>query len=122
MNSSITDANVARPEARRWIALVVLLAGTLLPPLDFFIVNVALPAIREDLRAAPGVSQLVVSVYATAYAVTLVLGGRLGDIWVASARSWRAWPALAWPPRCAALRPRPRCWWRAGCCKASRPR
>jgi len=81
MNSSITDANVARPEARRWIALVVLLTGTLLPPLDFFIVNVALPAIREDLHAAPGVSQLVVSVYATAYAVTLVLGGRLGDIW-----------------------------------------
>lgn len=80
MNSSITDANVARPEARRWIALVVLLTGTLLPPLDFFIVNVALPAIREDLQAAPGVSQLVVSVYATAYAVTLVLGGRLGDI------------------------------------------
>jgi MFS family permease len=80
MNASIADPSVNTPDARRWIALVVLLTGTLLPPLDFFIVNVALPAIREDLHAPPGVSQLVVSVYATAYAVTLVLGGRLGDI------------------------------------------
>ncbi|WP_196769963.1 MFS transporter [Stenotrophomonas maltophilia] len=61
--------------------MAVLLTGTLLPPLDFFIVNVALPAIRVDLHAPPDVSQLVISVYATAYAVTLILGGRLGDIY-----------------------------------------
>ena len=80
MNSSIAIPDAKHPDSRRWVALVVLLTGTLLPPLDFFIVNVALPAIREDLRAPSDVSQLVVSVYATAYAVTLVLGGRLGDI------------------------------------------
>lgn len=68
-------------DPRRWMALAVLLTGTLLPPLDFFIVNVALPAIRTDLHASPGDSQLVVSVYAAAYAVTLILGGRLGDIY-----------------------------------------
>jgi MFS family permease len=68
-------------DPRRWLALAVLLTGTLLPPLDFFIVNVALPAIRTDLHASPGDSQLVVSVYAAAYAVTLILGGRLGDIY-----------------------------------------
>ncbi len=79
-NASVVSPEVESPDSRRWMALVVLLTGTLLPPLDFFIVNVALPAIREDLRASPGVSQLVVSVYATAYAVTLVLGGRLGDL------------------------------------------
>lgn len=71
----------AAPDARRWLALVVLLTGTLLPPLDFFIVNVALPAIRTDLRASSDVAQLVVSVYAAAYAVTLILGGRLGDLY-----------------------------------------
>lgn len=69
------------PDAQRWLALAVLLTGTLLPPLDFFIVNVALPAIRSDLRASPDIAQLVVSVYATAYAVTLILGGRLGDLY-----------------------------------------
>ena len=53
----------------------------MLPPLDFFIVNVTLPAIRTDLRASSDVSQLVISVYAAAYAVTLILGGRLGDLY-----------------------------------------
>lgn len=80
MNASLAGSDPRSPDARRWLALAVLLMGTLLPPLDFFIVNVALPAIRQDLHASPDVSQLVVSVYATAYAVTLVLGGRLGDI------------------------------------------
>jgi len=45
-------------ETQRWLALAVLLTGTLLPPLDFFIVNVALPAIRSDLRAPTDVAQL----------------------------------------------------------------
>ncbi len=88
MSSSIRSAAVstAIPEhstrdTHRWLALAVLLTGTLLPPLDFFIVNVALPAIRTDLKASSDVAQLVVSVYATAYAVTLILGGRLGDLY-----------------------------------------
>ncbi|NKF24251.1 MFS transporter [Solimonas marina] len=68
-------------DSRRWLALIVLLTGTLLPPLDFFIVNVALPAVREGLHASADVSQLVISVYAAAYAVTLILGGRLGDLY-----------------------------------------
>lgn len=68
-------------DSRRWMALAVLLTGTLLPPLDFFIVNVALPSIRADMRASSAVAQLVVSVYAAAYAVTLILGGRLGDLY-----------------------------------------
>ncbi|OZI61187.1 MFS transporter [Bordetella genomosp. 11] len=71
----------AAADSRRWLALVVLLTGTLLPPLDFFIVNVALPAIRTGLQASSDVSQLVISVYAAAYAVTLILGGRLGDLY-----------------------------------------
>lgn len=66
--------------AGRWFALAVLLTGTLLPPLDFFIVNVALPVIQADLRASSSAAQLVISVYAAAYAVTLILGGRLGDL------------------------------------------
>ncbi len=70
-----------RPDARRWLALAVLLTGALLPPLDFFIVNVALPAMRTDLAADAAMAQLVISVYAVAYAVTLILGGRLGDLY-----------------------------------------
>jgi MFS family permease len=76
MNTSLP---MTQPDSRRWFALCVLLIGTLLPPLDFFIVNVALPVIRSDFNTSSDLAQLVVSVYATAYAVTLILGGRLGD-------------------------------------------
>src|SRR5690606_12236615 len=47
---------------------------------DFFIVNVALPAIREDFQASSSMMQLVISSYATTYAVMLITGGRLGDL------------------------------------------
>ena len=46
---------------------------------DFFIVNVALPTIDKDLHASSGMLQLVVAGYTVAYAVLLVIGGRLGD-------------------------------------------
>ena len=49
----------AHRDPRRWTALVVLLAGAFLPPLDFFIVNVALPSIRGDLHASAAVMQLI---------------------------------------------------------------
>jgi len=64
----------------RWLAFAVLLAGAFLPPLDFFIVNVALPSIRSGLGASPAQVQLVISAYAATYAVFLITGGRLGDL------------------------------------------
>jgi MFS family permease len=64
----------------RKIALLVLLTGAFLPPLDYFIVNLALPAIRTGLNATTAQIQLIVSAYASAYAVFLITGGRLGDI------------------------------------------
>ncbi|MFP3756280.1 MFS transporter [Cupriavidus sp. SIMBA_020] len=81
MTTFTQASGTSAPDSRRWLALVVLLTGTLFPPLDFFIVNVALPAMRAGLEASSDVSQLVISVYAAAYAVTLILGGRLGDLY-----------------------------------------
>lgn len=60
---------------------VILLVGAFLPPLDFFIVNVALPSIRGELGASSSAEQLVISSYAALYAVTLITGGRLGDLY-----------------------------------------
>ncbi|MFP5077907.1 MFS transporter [Rhizobium sp. YIM 134829] len=71
----------SEPDPRRWTALVILLAGAFLPPLDFFIVNVALPSIREDFHASASTMQLIISGYATTYAVMLITGGRLGDLY-----------------------------------------
>ncbi|MFD9126092.1 MFS transporter [Kitasatospora sp. NPDC059571] len=59
--------------------LVTVLLGAFLPMLDFFIVNVALPTIDRDLAAGPAVLELVAAGYGIAFAVLLVLGGRLGD-------------------------------------------
>jgi MFS family permease len=61
------------------LGVLVLLAGPFLAGLDFFIVNVALPSIQRTLAATAGELELVVAGYGTAYAVLLVLGGRLGD-------------------------------------------
>jgi MFS family permease len=68
-------------QATRWLALTVLLAGGFLPPVDFFIVNVTLPSIHVSLGASPAELQLVISVYAAGYAVFLITGGRLGDLY-----------------------------------------
>ncbi|WP_334042039.1 MFS transporter [Burkholderia ambifaria] len=71
----------APPRSHHGWALVVLLVGAILPPLDYFIVNLALPAIRDGIGARPAELQLVVSAYACANAVVQITGGRLGDLY-----------------------------------------
>ncbi|KAA0920552.1 MFS transporter [Streptomyces apricus] len=61
--------------------MVTLLAGTLLPPLDFFIVNLAIPSIQDDLGGGDTLGRQIVASYAATYAVMLTLGGRLGDLY-----------------------------------------
>ncbi|MGY3336226.1 MFS family permease [Streptomyces filamentosus] len=60
--------------------LFTLLLGAALPLVDFFVVNVALPSVGRDLGAGESLLELVVAGYGLAYAVLLVLGGRLGDL------------------------------------------
>lgn len=74
-------AAAASPRNHHGWALVVLLIGAILPPLDYFIVNLALPAIRDGIDARPAELQLVVSAYACANAVVQITGGRLGDLY-----------------------------------------
>jgi EmrB/QacA subfamily drug resistance transporter len=62
------------------LALLVMLSGTFMVVLDFFIVNVALPALQHDLHATAGTVQMVVAGYGLANAAGLVTGGRLGDL------------------------------------------
>ncbi|MGW6574139.1 MFS transporter [Streptomyces sp. NPDC054945] len=61
------------------LGLFTVLLGAALPLIDFFIVNVALPSVEHDLAAGPALLELVVGGYGVAYAVLLVLGGRVGD-------------------------------------------
>ncbi|WP_371785114.1 MFS transporter [Streptosporangium subroseum] len=61
--------------------LIVLLAGIFITTLDFFIVNVAIPALQHDLHASPSAIQLIVAGFGIALAAGLVTGGRLGDLY-----------------------------------------
>ncbi|MBV9111005.1 MAG: MFS transporter [Gemmatimonadetes bacterium] len=61
------------------IALVVVLTGYALSRVDASIVNVTLTSISDDLHGGPAALELVVSGYGLAYALGLVMGGRLGD-------------------------------------------
>jgi MFS family permease len=78
--ASPTQDHRLSPTARS-IAFIVLLLGGFLPPVDFFIVNVSLPSIHASLGATPAEVQLVMSGYAAGYAVLLITGGRLGDLY-----------------------------------------
>jgi EmrB/QacA subfamily drug resistance transporter len=78
-----TAPPVTRPApaaTRSWAALPVVLAGTFMVVLDFFIVNVALPSMQADLHASSGAIEWVVAGYALTSAVFLITGARLGDL------------------------------------------
>jgi EmrB/QacA subfamily drug resistance transporter len=62
------------------LTMAVLMAGTFVFVLDFFIVNVAIPSTQAELGASDSQIQLVVATYAIAIASLLILGGRLGDL------------------------------------------
>jgi EmrB/QacA subfamily drug resistance transporter len=66
---------------RRWLILFVILAVECMDLLDGTIVNVAAPAIRGDLGAGLSALQWIAGGYALTFAVGLITGGRLGDIY-----------------------------------------
>jgi EmrB/QacA subfamily drug resistance transporter len=81
MTSLSTQEHVAtaRQRAVTWAPLAVILCGTFVYVLDFFIVNVALPSIQRSLAASPAAIEWVVAGYGLTSAAFLVTGGRLGD-------------------------------------------
>ena len=84
----MTDTLVAGRSTRRgglpvpgpWAILAVVLAGQFMAVLDASVVNVAAPSIHADLHTSGAGLQLVIAGYVITYAVLLVTGARLGDI------------------------------------------
>jgi EmrB/QacA subfamily drug resistance transporter len=68
-----------RRSESRWLPLPVVLAGTFMVVLDFFIVNVALPSMQSDLGASNSAIEWVVAGYALTSAIFVITAGRLGD-------------------------------------------
>ena len=65
----------------RWLMLTVLLAGQFMALLDVTIVNVAMPTIGRTLHATGAELQLVVAGYTVSYAMALITGARMGDLY-----------------------------------------
>ncbi|MFI0980733.1 MFS transporter [Streptomyces sp. NPDC021093] len=79
-------ATEAEPAAHRFLpserkALVLVLGAAFMLLADTSIVNVAVPSLQQDLGATVPDVQLVVAGYVVAYAVMLITGGRLGDLY-----------------------------------------
>ena len=72
--------NTPDPSTKRAIATSVLMFAAFMDLLDVTIVNVALPAIRSDLDASPAHLEWILGGYTLTFAVLLITGGRLGDI------------------------------------------
>jgi EmrB/QacA subfamily drug resistance transporter len=64
----------------RTIALVVVALAFVMDLLDNTIVNVAIPSIQANLGASYATIQWLVAGYALAFALLLVTGGRMGDV------------------------------------------
>jgi EmrB/QacA subfamily drug resistance transporter len=65
---------------RRWWTLAAMCFALFMIMLDNTVVNVALPSIQEDLDATLSGLEWTVNAYTLTFAVLLVTGGRLGDI------------------------------------------
>ena len=71
---------VGKANPRRWLILAILVAAQFMYVVDTFIVNVAIPAMRADLRASAAQIEGVIAIYQIAYASLVITGGRLGDM------------------------------------------
>ncbi|MFI7045068.1 MFS transporter [Streptosporangium sandarakinum] len=79
-----SPADAARSPASSgvpWQVVSIMMAGTFMAILDSFIVIVAEPVIQADLGASGGQLQWTLAGYQLTYAVFLITGGRLGDLY-----------------------------------------
>ena len=67
-------------DGRRWATLAVVCLAQLMIVLDVTIVNVALPAIQQDLHFSEGNLTWVVNAFLVTFGSLLLLTGRIGDL------------------------------------------
>ncbi|MFC6879144.1 MULTISPECIES: MFS transporter [Actinomadura] len=78
----MTDDRTARRAAQhRWPAFAVVLAAAFMDLVDGTIVSIAMPRVQDDLGAGYAAAQWVLAGYSLAFALALIPGGRLGDVY-----------------------------------------
>jgi EmrB/QacA subfamily drug resistance transporter len=68
------------PHRHRWIAFGAVISASAMELMDATIVQVAAPAIRDDIGGSYAVLQWMTAAYTLTLAVLLLIGGRLGDL------------------------------------------
>ncbi len=76
----MTDRLRISEENRRWWTLVAMCFALFMVMLDNTVTNVALPSIQRSFDASLSALEWTINAYSLAFAVFLVTGGRLGDI------------------------------------------
>jgi EmrB/QacA subfamily drug resistance transporter len=80
MTSQDLRTRFVNEENRRWWTLAAMCFALFMIMLDNTVVNVALPSIQRDLGASISGLEWTVNAYTLSFAVLLVTGGRLGDV------------------------------------------
>ena len=79
-HSPVTQRIRLSEENRRWWTLAAMCFALFMVMLDNTVVNVALPSIQRSFDASLSSLEWTINAYSLAFAVFLVTGGRLGDI------------------------------------------
>ncbi|MFD3697944.1 MFS transporter [Streptomyces sp. NPDC058646] len=80
MSESKPYFSLTKPDPRRWVALVVVLIAAFRDAVDVTVVHIAIPDIQADTGASLSQIQWITGGYALSYALGLITGGRLGDL------------------------------------------
>ncbi|MFD1277026.1 MFS transporter [Streptomyces kaempferi] len=75
------DADGAAADPRRWRLLVFVALAQFMVLLDTTVVNLALPAVQNDLGASPTAIEWVLTSYILCFGGLMLLGGRTADRW-----------------------------------------
>lgn len=67
-------------KSNKWLQHFILLTAPLLTVIDVFIVNIAVPSIKQGLKASDGQMELIIVYYLLGFASFQITGSRAGDI------------------------------------------
>ncbi|MFE4515240.1 MFS transporter [Kitasatospora sp. NPDC056783] len=77
--AAATAAAATAADPRRWLALVAVALSVLVISFDMTVLNVALPALADQLGATTGQQQWIVDAYTVVFAAVMLPAGLLGD-------------------------------------------
>ena len=107
-------------EGQKRLVLVACIMGSTVVTVDSTVVNVALPAIRDDLGGGLAGQQWTSNAYLVTLASLILIGGSLGDIFGERRVFSFGVAAFGVTRSCARSPPPSSCWWSAEPCRAWR--